>query len=142
MGDRPAIGLRSEHTDVRRDELQAVGAQVEIPNDRRPQPPDGVGQPRHPNAVERRRLGRAADVTAPFEDERPPARLREVRGRNQGVVTAADDGDVVLVRHRSGSLPAAGPEDLHCRDPAVRAHDPAARVRRRTAQPQIADRHE
>ena len=79
-------------------------------------------------------------LSAPLEDERPTAGLREVRGRDQGVVAAADDDDVELVRHRSGGLSAAGPEDLHRGDPAVRAHDPAAGMGRGAAQPEVADR--
>ena len=47
---RPAVGLGREDADVRRDKLQAVGAQVEIADDRRSQPPDGVGQSRHQRA--------------------------------------------------------------------------------------------
>src|SRR5689334_19606873 len=40
----------------------------------------------------------------------------------------------------SGRLPAARPQHLEGGDPAVGAHDPATRMGRRPAQPQVADR--
>ena len=57
-------------------------------------------------------------------------------------MAAADDDRVVasFVGHRSGRPSAARAEHLQRRDPPVGAHDPAARVGRRAAQPEVADR--
>ena len=73
-----------------------MGPQVEILDDRRPEPPDRVGKTRDADAAELRGLGRAADVAPPLEDEDAPAGLREVGRGDEPVVAAADDDRVVV----------------------------------------------
>ncbi len=140
--DRSPVEVRREGADVRADERQAMSLEVEVPDDGWAEPPHGVREGRNERTrCELGGRGRATDRRPALEDHRPQAGSAEIGGGDKAVVAAADDDRVVVVgRHRLGHLPTAGPEDLQRGDPAVGAHDPAARVGRRTAQPQVADR--
>jgi hypothetical protein len=91
-----------------------VRAEPEIPDDVVAKPADLVGG--DGRADPRRELRCREEATraiAALEDERPQPRLREVRGRDQSVVTGADDYGVVLpprqLRPPSSSEASAAP---------------------------------
>ena len=108
QADRTAVGSRGEGPDVGADERQAVALEVEIADDRRAQPPDRVGERRHPRPG--RELGRAdgaADRLASLEHDGPQPGLAEIGRGDEPVVPAADDDRVVpvgraLVQRRHG----------------------------------------
>ena len=100
---RVAVEARREGAHLRADERQPVALEVEVADDRRPQPPDGVGERRHAGARRQLgRLGRAADASSRRSRTtvRSPA-FAEVGGGDQAVVAAADDDRVVAVRRRA-----------------------------------------
>ena len=113
---RPS-GSGREDADVRREQPQAVGLEIEVLDDRRPQPADGVGQSRDASPAQLGRLGGPADAIATLEDECPLAGLREVRRGDERVVAAADDDRVPgagrhspsAIRRPSGRGPGAAP---------------------------------
>ena len=97
--DRVAVQARCEGPHLRPDQRQPVALQVEVADDRRPQPPDRVGQRRHAGA--RRQLGGRrgpADGRSSLQDDRSQPGLAEVGRRHQAVVSAPDDDRVVAVR--------------------------------------------
>src|SRR3989304_4703264 len=105
-----------------------------------PRPGRGGGPPR-------RAAGRAVPPPPPPRSPRPttsvrrplfaryPAVTRELWPAPMTIAAWAVEGLVVI----SGRLPAAGLQVLHGGQAAVGAHDPAARVGRGAAQPEIAD---
>ena len=83
--DPVAVGARREGAHLRTDERQPVALELEVADDRRPQPPDGVGQRRHPGArCQLGGRGRTADRRAPFEDHGPQPGLRRGTRRRPG----------------------------------------------------------
>jgi hypothetical protein len=89
--------------------LEAVTGQLELLDDRR-EPDEDVRAAAQVEAVARDQLLRGDGATgdaAPFEDSHPVPGLRCVSRRDQGVVTCADDGDIV-VRHDRGTTLASG----------------------------------
>jgi hypothetical protein len=93
--DRPAVRLRGEDSNIRGNDPEPVAAKVQVAHDRRPQPADRVGEARNAGTSQHRRLCGAADPRPTFEDDRPPARLREISRRDKPVVPATDDDRVV-----------------------------------------------
>ena len=103
---RASVGSRSERAHIRPDERQAVTLQTQLLDDRRPQPPDRVGQRRNAGAgCQLRCCGGPADGLAPLQHDRPQPRTTQVGGRHQAVVATANDDRVVAVRgHRQAAL--------------------------------------
>ncbi len=111
--DRPTVGLRGEGTDIGRDETEPVRAQVEILDDGRADPADRVRETRHSDAAQLRGLRGTADVTAPLEHQGPLACLREIGGRDEGVVPRPDDDRVVAAAGGRDDGPVGGGVDGH-----------------------------
>src|SRR5450756_1076919 len=99
------VAIERRERAVEREDLQAVLGQLQVADDFRPEQADDVGEhaERVPgdDLVARRRPTQDAAL---LEDERLPARLREVCGRREAVVAAADDHRVVALRHAGPSL--------------------------------------
>ena len=155
-GDRPAVRLGREDPDIGRDEGEPVGAQVELADDRRAKPADRLGDARRGRRGDLDGVGDPADALAAVEDEgaqagssrgrpRPRGRCRPAPTTMASYVAVRVVGGVVggwrpgvvlvpIVRPPSGCR---GREDLQRGDPPVGAHDPAARMGRRAAQPEI-----
>ncbi len=104
-----------------------MGPQVEVADDRRPQPPDRVRQPGDAGAAQLGRLGGAAQPVAALEDEHPPAGPGEVRGGHERVVAAPDDDRLVAAGAPSVGTPS------HVRRRAARRHQAAFRPRDRSS---------
>ena len=131
---RPS-GWGREGPDLGRDQGQPVAAEAELAGNGRPQPAHRVEEAGRALPVgQQTRLHRAAERGALLEHERPEAGLREVGTGDEAVVAAADHDRLVrgggLAGHRSGHLRPARLEQLERGEPPVRAHDPAARMRR------------
>ncbi len=76
----------------------------ELADDRRAEPPDGLGHGRRPDARrELERVGDPADPLAALDDEDPDAGPGEVGRRDQPVVAGADDDRVVGGWCRAGA---------------------------------------
>ena len=125
---------------------QPVPAQAEVADHRRPQPARPCGPPpatRTPGPSSA--VGRAAPPDSrALQDEDAQAGLRQVGRGHQPVVAAADDDRVVprvaLAARRPPAGASARSTSQRRRCLPGRAHDPAARVGGRAAQPQVLDR--
>ena len=94
--EAPAVRLRREDPDRRRDELEAMLAQAELANHGRPQSTDRLGDRRHSHAGHQlERVRRPTEPLARLHDQHRSSGAGEVRRRGQAVVTATDDDRVV-----------------------------------------------
>ncbi len=109
-----AIGKGQEVGERPLDDPQAVPREIEIPDDRRMEQRNGVGGDGiAESGMKFLRCRRAADDGAPLDHRDLQSRRREIGGRDQAVVAAADDDDVAhsfarRVRHRKSLLRASG----------------------------------
>src|SRR5690606_11369418 len=96
-----------------RQDLESVARQLEIADDLRTQQAHDIREHREPEPwKDFLRHGSTANQRTPFEDKRPATGAREVRSRNEPVVPAANDDDVVAIRvharFRGGSKNGSG----------------------------------
>ncbi len=104
--DPAPVGLGRVHPHVGIDQLEAVGCELEVLDDRRAQATDRVSDAGGRDARRDLRVGEdAAHAVAPLEDEDPLPRLREIRAGDEAVVPPADDHHVVA-GHQATALPA------------------------------------
>jgi hypothetical protein len=89
---------------VEREDFEAVAGQIEFPDDFRTEKRNDVRALGEQEAGDDFfRDGGTAENVATFKDEDLFAGFGEIRGVDQTVVTAADDDDVVVLRHRYDS---------------------------------------
>ena len=118
--DRPTVRVRCEDAHGGLDQPKAVRSKVEVPDDRRPDPPNGVRQARHPDAAELGGLRRATDPATTLEDDDPASGPSEVPRRDQAIVAAADHDGVEAGRHQA----ARRPRDRRTSSAAIRPFAP------------------